>query len=126
MARAAAYRAGSNVQVGSMVSSPPRTLTMDKEKQPERDTIGGDADGKAATLSVHQESDCPLPKLGIISTSPTKRQQFISHLQYATLCYTIFAAGWNDNSMGPLLPRMREVYDVSPSCCLLYHRRPTY
>ena len=35
-----------------------------------------------------------------------------------TLCWSLFLAGWNDGSTGPLLPRIQTVYHV----CLMYHR----
>lgn len=35
------------------------------------------------------------------------------HLQFATLCWSLFMAGWNDGTTGPLLPRMQEYYRVS-------------
>lgn len=30
----------------------------------------------------------------------------------ATLCYNLFVAGWNDATLGPLLPRIQEYYHV--------------
>ncbi|KAI0642730.1 MFS general substrate transporter [Trametes meyenii] len=33
-------------------------------------------------------------------------------IQFATLCWSIFVAGWNDGTLGPLLPRLQEVYHV--------------
>lgn len=36
-------------------------------------------------------------------------------LQYSSLCFTLFLAGWNDGTTGPLLPRMQEHYHVSTS-----------
>jgi MFS family permease len=32
--------------------------------------------------------------------------------QFSALCWCLFLAGWNDGSIGPLLPRIREVYHV--------------
>ncbi|TFY77838.1 hypothetical protein EWM64_g6176 [Hericium alpestre] len=34
-------------------------------------------------------------------------------LHIAALCWSLFLAGWNDGSIGPLLPRIQEVYHVS-------------
>ncbi|KAI0676404.1 MFS general substrate transporter [Trametes maxima] len=34
-------------------------------------------------------------------------------IQFSTLCWSIFVAGWNDGTLGPLLPRLQEVYHVS-------------
>jgi hypothetical protein len=33
-------------------------------------------------------------------------------LQFASLCWTLFLAGWNDGTTGPLLPRMQTHYHV--------------
>ncbi|KAH9852215.1 MFS general substrate transporter [Lenzites betulinus] len=33
-------------------------------------------------------------------------------MQFATLCWSIYVAGWNDGTLGPLLPRLQEVYHV--------------
>ncbi|ETW78487.1 hypothetical protein HETIRDRAFT_460335 [Heterobasidion irregulare TC 32-1] len=37
----------------------------------------------------------------------------IAYVQFAALCWTLFLAGWNDGSTGPLLPRFRSVYNVN-------------
>ncbi len=34
------------------------------------------------------------------------------HVQFAALCWSMFLAGWNDGTTGPLLPRIQEVYNV--------------
>ena len=36
-------------------------------------------------------------------------------LQYSSLCFALFLAGWNDGTTGPLLPRIQEKYHVSLS-----------
>ena len=43
----------------------------------------------------------------------TKAQRHHARVQFATLCWTLYLAGWNDGSTGPLLPRIQRVYDVS-------------
>ncbi|KAF8877278.1 major facilitator superfamily domain-containing protein [Infundibulicybe gibba] len=35
-----------------------------------------------------------------------------SRVQFASVCWCIFMAGWNDGSTGPLLPRIQKVYHV--------------
>ena len=42
----------------------------------------------------------------------TKAQRLCAHIQFATLCWTLYLAGWNDATTGPLLPRIQKVYDV--------------
>ena len=52
------------------------------------------------------------------STSPserTKSELWTARIQFATLCWTLFLAGWNDGTTGPLLPRIQEVYHVTLS-----------
>jgi len=46
--------------------------------------------------------------------SPEQLQAYAvkERLQFATLCFTLFLAGWNDGSSGPLLPRIQNVYSV--------------
>lgn len=43
---------------------------------------------------------------------PTKEQIRADRIQFATLLWPLFLAGWNDATTGPLLPRIREVYNV--------------
>ncbi|KAJ8516259.1 hypothetical protein ONZ45_g6401 [Pleurotus djamor] len=40
------------------------------------------------------------------------KQKVKGHIQFVTLCWCLFMAGWNDGSTGPLLPRIREYYHV--------------
>jgi hypothetical protein len=42
----------------------------------------------------------------------TKRQRRLAKVQFATVCFTMYLAGWNDGTTGPLLPRIQEVYRV--------------
>ena len=42
----------------------------------------------------------------------SKKQIKTSRIQFLALCWTLFLAGWNDGSTGPLLPRIQNVYHV--------------
>ncbi|PCH35321.1 MFS general substrate transporter [Wolfiporia cocos MD-104 SS10] len=44
---------------------------------------------------------------------PTRRAQRNANIQFATMCFTLFLAGWNDGTTGPLLPRIQSVYHVN-------------
>ena len=35
-------------------------------------------------------------------------------LQLASVCYSMFLAGWNDGTTGPLLPKIQKFYNVCP------------
>ncbi|KAF7349975.1 MFS domain-containing protein [Mycena venus] len=48
---------------------------------------------------------------GSLSPIPT-RHKLHERIQLVTLCWTLFLAGWNDGSLGPLIPRIQEVYHV--------------
>uniref|UniRef100_A0A8H7XWM1 Major facilitator superfamily (MFS) profile domain-containing protein n=1 Tax=Psilocybe cubensis TaxID=181762 RepID=A0A8H7XWM1_PSICU len=50
-----------------------------------------------------------------VARSLTREQKNIALGQFLSLCLTLFLAGWNDGTTGPLLPRIQEVYKV----CLL-------
>ena len=46
---------------------------------------------------------------GAVRTAAMKRRGWY---QFAALCMAIYVAGWNDGTLGPLLPRLQEVYHV--------------
>ncbi|TFK92343.1 MFS general substrate transporter [Polyporus arcularius HHB13444] len=50
------------------------------------------------------------PATAVPASTPAFRRT--AQLQFAVLCWTLFLAGWNDGTTGPLLPRMQSVYHV--------------
>lgn len=65
-----------------------------------------------------------LPELAddrIDTRTPAQRRR--AFMQFAALCCSIFVAGWNDGTLGPLLPRLQEVYNVSLLLLQLPSRR---
>lgn len=48
----------------------------------------------------------------------TKAQRLRARIQFATLCWTLYLAGWNDATTGPLLPRIQKVYNVRVLVCV--------
>jgi len=58
------------------------------------------------------------------SVSPNARK--LLEIQYGCLCLALFLAGWNDRTNGPLIPRIRRYYNVSPivASFLLLHSYP--
>ncbi|KAF9455360.1 major facilitator superfamily domain-containing protein, partial [Collybia nuda] len=42
----------------------------------------------------------------------TKKQVVTARIQLAALCWCLFLAGWNDGTLGPLLPRIQEAYHI--------------
>ncbi|KAJ7288976.1 major facilitator superfamily domain-containing protein [Mycena rebaudengoi] len=57
------------------------------------------------TETADKELELPKPE-------PTKRQLLLAKVQLITLCWTLFLIGWNDGTLGPLLPRIQQVYHV--------------
>ena len=45
--------------------------------------------------------------------APTKQEARTARAQFLSLCWALFVLGWNDGSIGPLLPRIQEFYDVN-------------
>ncbi|KAF7350828.1 MFS domain-containing protein [Mycena sanguinolenta] len=48
------------------------------------------------------------------SPSPpiSKQHRTQERIQLITLCWTLFLAGWNDGTLGPLIPRIQRVYHI--------------
>ena len=45
--------------------------------------------------------------------APSEKGLFTkTNLHFGALCWCLFLAGWNDGTIGPLLPRVQGVYDV--------------
>ncbi|KAH6917868.1 major facilitator superfamily domain-containing protein [Coprinopsis sp. MPI-PUGE-AT-0042] len=60
------------------------------------------------SLSEKVEDEVP-------ATAPFERtpdQIRTGRLQFFALCWCLFICGWNDGTTGPLLPRIREVYNI--------------
>lgn len=45
-----------------------------------------------------------------ISPALAQKYRLKAHIQFFAACWSLFLAGWNDGTTGPLLPRIREVY----------------
>lgn len=83
-------------------------------RKPHSSSGNGNGDIELAELPTRVEPDNSL-WLGAGGTkvdSNSHDAKILASLQYATLCFTLFLAGWNDGTTGPLLPRMQEHYHV--------------
>lgn len=54
----------------------------------------------------------PLPEADIEQTPAAVKAVKNEHLLTAALCWYLFVWGWNDGSLGPLLPRIQETHHV--------------
>ncbi|KAL1937871.1 hypothetical protein VTO73DRAFT_12764 [Trametes versicolor] len=57
------------------------------------------------------DSQSAAPSTVVSAATPASRR--LARLQFATLCWTLFLAGWNDGTTGPLLDRIQHVYHVN-------------
>ena len=62
---------------------------------------------ETAPSSSSSFSSSTVPSLALLQT-----QKIRGHIQFMALCWTLFLLGWNDGCIGPLLPRIKEVYHV--------------
>lgn len=65
-------------------------------------------DGTPSTSQSPNPSNTPPVDPG----EPSKVSKAAGYIQFLTLCWTLFLAGWNDGTTGPLLPRMQSNYHV--------------
>lgn len=66
---------------------------------------------KASKDAIDREAIRPssLRNVDGVKTPAMRRK---AQVQFATLCWSIFVVGWNDGTLGPLLPRLQEFYRV--------------
>ncbi|KAJ7729062.1 MFS general substrate transporter [Mycena maculata] len=67
--------------------------------------VSASPDVPTKDLKVEPKSPGPLYQ-------PSQRQILLGQCQTIALCFAVFLAGWNDGTVGPLLPRIQEVYHV--------------
>ncbi|KAI0631187.1 MFS general substrate transporter [Trametes polyzona] len=56
------------------------------------------------------QSTSRAPSAAFPASTPAMKQK--ERLQFLACCWTLFLAGWNDGTTGPLLPRIQSVYHV--------------
>ncbi|KAK7034515.1 hypothetical protein VNI00_012362 [Paramarasmius palmivorus] len=92
----------------------PEAIELQAVPQAEKSPRPGETELPSLTqrskASVHEHEESSESEAAITQTKAQKR---IAWIQYATLLWTLFLAGWNDGTTGPLLPRIQSVYRVS-------------
>ncbi|KAJ8078960.1 hypothetical protein PM082_013244 [Marasmius tenuissimus] len=106
----------------TMASSSHIELTvLDYVGPPRTEAIALPTNPKDSRLECrHPQNGVLVPELGLSPGNeprpvekPTHAQVIQGRLQLAALFWTMFLAGWNDGSTGPLLPRIQAVYHVN-------------
>ena len=100
------------VEMSSIWARPPQpagelaTRLADDEEKSVRKSLEI-VDGDTPAQSV-QPID--IPATAVSASTPAMRRK--ARIQFVALCWTMFLAGWNDGTTGPLLPRIQRVYHV--------------
>lgn len=76
-----------------------------------------DVDVEMKSIQLQEPSaDVPSPTGDVTPAGQKGKengQRRRAHIQFATLCWSLYLAGWNDGTTGPLLPRIQRVYSVN-------------
>ena len=96
--------------------STPRSLSVGSKSSPQplstsivEDSGNLEPKDRARITNIDVDTSCT------ISVFNTKAHRVKARIQFSSLCYSLFLAGWNDGTTGPLLPRIQQVYHVRPS-----------
>ena len=54
-----------------------------------------------------------VPPMQDVTSQSASRHELRTNIHFTTLCFCLFLVGWNDGTVGPLLPRIQGVYHVS-------------
>ncbi|KAI0760312.1 MFS general substrate transporter [Fomes fomentarius] len=81
-------------------------------------TVNDDGKSLRKSLEIVETSPADLegshtgvvPPTAVPASTPASRRK--ARIQFVTLCWSLFLAGWNDGTTGPLLPRIQRVYHV--------------
>ncbi len=101
------------IELSAVHTRPPHALAQESPAISRSATTGDDALTKQHTTiqTVSREnSQSAAPSTAVSATTPASRR--LARFQFATLCWTLFLAGWNDGTTGPLLDRIQHVYHV--------------
>lgn len=92
-----------------IVATPALSIGQGSETEKSSQVDRDDAASKVLDSSNTSISSSPTS-----TTLPTKTRQqtLLSNFQFAAVCGTLFIVGWNDGTTGPLIPRMRQEYNV--------------
>ncbi|KAI9463115.1 MFS general substrate transporter [Boletus coccyginus] len=85
--------------------NPRHTTTRSSNDHVELSNLAGDA------IAMKQAPRASAPNGDTVIR--TKAQHLRARIHFVTLCWTLYLAGWNDGTTGPLLPRIQKVYNVN-------------
>lgn len=98
------------------------TLRARSPHPPDTPVIDVNNETKAIELRDIQKSEDDVSKLEESVPSSTAAASILhadartsrrkTNIHFAAMCWSLFMAGWNDGTTGPLLPRIQEVYHV--------------
>ena len=105
-----------NLSTGSIAVHATASQSPERDVTTLRKPHVGKDDIELAELPKAQDAS---HQTGIMASETVDEEQakppsvrLTAFIQFATLCWTLFLAGWNDGTTGPLLTRMQENYNV--------------
>lgn len=98
---------------GSSRSYPPVSLDGRNSTHPDTHRARSKTDSlmNGPTTTQEQDMDVNKAKNGVEAITPDMRRR--EKVVIAPMCFALFLAGWNDGTIGPLLPCIQSVYDVN-------------
>src|ERR1700722_9512263 len=98
-------------------------ITGVKPSDIELTAVSASDSAKSASSALSKEDEVPVAKgqkiLGekLDAPQPTiAARRHLANIHFFALCWSLFLIGWNDGSLGPLIPRIQKYYDVRPMC----------
>ncbi|KAJ6588923.1 major facilitator superfamily domain-containing protein [Mycena capillaripes] len=95
-----------------LIRNPPPTMELQTISQggigPSLPTTPGDVSVQSLNLDMHRDDTHEFQSI----SNSSGRHVIRARLQLCAIYFSMFLAGWNDGSNGPLIPRMQKVYNV--------------
>lgn len=84
----------------------------DSKVQPHSTGVGTDSSEPIPLVEVHPTADSGTPPAPNHSSTLSAGHEWKTNIHFVTLCFCLFLVGWNDGTVGPLLPKIQDVYHV--------------
>lgn len=102
----------SSASIRARSPQPPESFLVDQGSEPIQLAELGHRNSHGSKSQVDVAKNSATPSVASFFEQTSKSTRWKANLQFFTLCWTLFLAGWNDGTTGPLLPRIQSVYHV--------------
>ncbi|KAK7676661.1 hypothetical protein QCA50_020405 [Cerrena zonata] len=92
---------------------PPKFYPLkDSKVQPHSTGVGTDSSEPIPLVEVHPTADSGTSPAPNQSSTLSAGHEWKTNIHFVTLCFCLFLVGWNDGTVGPLLPKIQDVYHI--------------